>query len=42
MLNGLEVFGKGGLILLHQNNYDSICERDKLIPNYIFDEMQDD
>ncbi len=42
MLNGLEVFGKGGLILLDQNNYDSIWERDKLIPNYIFDEMQDD
>lgn len=42
MLNGLEVFGKGGLVLLDQNNYDSISERDKLIPNYIFDEMQDD
>ncbi len=40
MLNGLEV--KGGLVLLDQNNYASICERDKLIPNYIFDEMQDD
>lgn len=42
MLNGLEVFGKGGLVLLDQNNYDSISERDKLIRNYIFDEMQDD
>lgn len=38
--NGLEVYGKGGLILLDQNKYDSICKRDKFIPNFIVNEMQ--